>query len=198
MSINYTELDIEAAKQWLQKNLNEERYSHSLGVMDAACELAQRFHQNIEKARVAGLLHDCAKCIPNEQLLSLLKNEVKEYHPTELVNPKTWHAPVGAYVARTQFQITDREILSSIRWHTIGKVEMSDFEKIIFLADKIERNTREPEYREKIVKVLNETNSLDCAMLKCFKMTIKSLIKRDLTICEQTIDVYNTLIVKAI
>ena len=73
---------------------------------------------------------------------------------------------------------------------------MSNFEKIIFLADKIEKRTREIEFREKIETVLNETNSLDEAMFKSFKITIKSLLKRKLPICFQTIDVYNDLLEK--
>ena len=70
------------------------------------------------------------------------------------------------------------------------------FEKIIFIADKIECRTREEKYRKKIEKVLNKTNSLDEALLKSFKLTIKSLLKRKLPICFQTIDVYNDLIYK--
>ena len=73
---------------------------------------------------------------------------------------------------------------------------MSNFEKIIFLADKIEKRTREIEFREKIETVLNETNSLDEAMFKSFKITIKSLLKRKLPICFQTIEVYNDLLEK--
>ena len=68
MKINYTNIDIQSIKNWLQANLNEERYIHSLGVMDAAVDLAKRFGLDIHKAQIAGLLHDCAKCIPNEQL----------------------------------------------------------------------------------------------------------------------------------
>jgi len=197
MSINYTEIDIEPIKSWLQTNLSDERYFHSLGVMDAASELAKQFNLDQGKAKIAGLLHDCAKCFPKEKLLDMLKNQVQDYHPTELLNSKTWHAPVSAYIAENEFKITDSEILSAIRWHTLGKIEMSDFEKIIFIADKMEKNTREEKIRKKIVKTLEKHNSLDRTMLKCFKMTIKSLMKRDLTICQQTIDVYNTLIIKA-
>ena len=59
------------------------------------------------------------------------------------LSTKTWHAPVGAYIAEKEYSVTDSEILSAIRWHTIGKKNMSDFEKIIFIADKIETRTRE-------------------------------------------------------
>lgn len=186
----YTKYSIEEIKEKLKNCLSYERYIHSLGTMEKAMELAERFNLNVEKAQIAGLLHDCAKCVPNEELQSF------DYcfDESEKLSCKTWHAPVGAITAEREFGITDAEILSSIRWHTIGKKGMSDFEKIIFLADKIEIRTREPEFREKIEKVLNETESLDEAMLKSFKITIKSLLKRNLPICFQTVDVYNDLL----
>ena len=111
---------------------------------------------------------------------------------------KTWHAPVGEIIAKRDYGVTDKEILSSIRWHTIGRINMTDFEKIIFIADKIEQRTREADFREKIEKALNKRNNLDDAMLKSFKITIKSLLKRKLPICFQTIEVYNDLLEKTL
>ena len=165
---------------------------HSIGTMEMAMELAQKYGCDVEKAQVAGLLHDCAKCIPKNDL-EKMQNSFEE---CEKLSEKTWHAPVGVIVAKEEYGIVDEEILSSIRWHTIGKKDMSDFEKIIFLADKIEHRTREEEFREKIEKTLRKTDNLDCAMLKSFKITIKSLLKRKLPICYQTIDVYNDLLKK--
>lgn len=188
----YTKYSIEDIKEQLKNCLSYGRYIHSLGTMEKAMELAQRFGLDVEKAQVAGLLHDCAKCIPNEEL----KAFDYSFEESEKLSSKTWHAPVGAIIAERDYGVTDCEILSSIRWHTIGKKNMSDFEKVIFLADKIETRTREIEFREKIEKVLNETNSLDEAMLKSFKITIKSLLKRKLPICFQTVDVYNDLLNK--
>lgn len=193
--MNYTNTDIDSIAKWLKENLTEERYVHSMGTMEAAVELAERFNVDVEKAKVAALLHDCAKCTPEECLKICLENECK-YEPCELINDKTWHAPVSAHYAKTEFGVADEEILSAIRWHTIGRIGMTDFEKVIFLADKIEKKTRDDKYRLKILKALNKNNSLDAAMLKCFKLTIKSLLKRKLPICQQTIDVYNELIAK--
>ena len=68
---------------------------------------------------------------------------------------------------------------------------MTDFEKIIFLADKIEDRTRENWYAQPIRAMLIEENGLDKAMLQCYKQTIKSLVDRDLIICPLTIDIYN-------
>ncbi len=188
----YTKLNEAEIKNWLAENLSEERYSHSLGTANCARELANKYGLDEQKAYIAGLLHDCAKCFPNEKLLEIIHNNL-EVEESELQNYKTLHAPVSAYIAEKDFGVSDREILSAIRWHTLGKIDMSDFEKIIFLADKIEPNTREKEHTEEIVKYLQEDNGLNKALLKCYKNTIKSLVKRDLKICLLTIEIYNKL-----
>lgn len=190
--MNYTKINENDIKDWLKENLNEERYSHSLGTAECARDLAHQFGLNEEKAYTAGLLHDCAKCFSNEKLLEIIHDNL-EVEEAELLNYKTLHAPVSAYIAKKEFGVDDNEILSAIRWHTLGQIEMSDFEKIIFLADKIEPNTRDKEYSAIIKSYLSEKNGLNKALLKCYKETIKSLVKRDLKICLLTIEIYNKL-----
>lgn len=187
--------DREQPLKWLKEHLNEERYEHSLGVADTAVELAEKFNLDKEKAYTAGILHDCAKCMPDDELLNIIKI-FPDVDESELINPKTYHAPAGAYIAKTVFHITDNEILSAIRWHTIGKLNMSDFEKAIFVADKIEPRTRPSEYINRIKPKLDLPNGLDMAILECYKGTIKSLVDRNLKICVSTIDVYNEALEK--
>ena len=186
----YTKYSIEEIKEKLKACLSYERYIHSIGTMEKAMELAKEYNLNIEKAQVAGLLHDCAKCFSNQEL----EKYKDSFEECEKLSTKTWHAPVGAILAQKDYEVSDNEILSAIRWHTIGKKNMTDFEKIIFLADKLERRTRETDFREKIENALNERHNLDDAMLKSFKITIKSLLKRKLPICFKTVDVYNDLL----
>ena len=185
-------MDYTKILEWLKNNLNEKRYIHTLGTADWAKELAKQFKLNQDKAYLAGLLHDCAKCFPNEKLLDIIHKHL-DVEECEMLNYKTLHAPVSAYIAETEFKITDKEILSAIRWHTLGKLDMTDFEKIVFIADKIEPNTRDEEYSAKIRDLLSEENGLNKALLKCYKETIKSLVKRDLKICLLTIKIYNKL-----
>ena len=130
MGMIYTE--IEQYKIWLKNNLTEERYLHSLGTAEVAKELALRFNLDVKKAELAGLIHDCAKCLDKDALLDLMKN-CKTLSEEELNNIKTYHAPAGEVLAQKEFGIVDEEILSAIRWHTIGKIGMSDFDKIIFI-----------------------------------------------------------------
>ena len=180
-------------KEWLKNNLNEERYEHSLGVAECAMELAERFGLDGQKAYLCGLVHDCAKCFSNEELKNAIC-DCKDLCDGELINPKTYHAPAGAILAQNELGVCDEEIISAIRWHTLGKLEMSDFEKIIFIADKIENRTRPAEHREPIVKALEQ--GLDNALLVCYGSTIKSLVDRNLKICFQTIEIYNNLLNK--
>lgn len=190
--MNYTKISENEIKQWLKENLNSERYIHSLGTAECAKELAEKFGLNSKKAYTAGLLHDCAKCFSNEKLLEIIHSNL-QVEEAEMLNYKTLHAPVSAYYAQKEFGVEDNEILSAIRWHTLGQIEMSNFEKIIFLADKIEPNTRDKEYSAIIRSYLSEENGLNKALLKCYKETIKSLVKRDLKICLLTIEIYNKL-----
>ena len=192
----YTNKSIEEIESRLKENLCEERYIHSLGVMEAAVELAQMFNMDVEKAKITGLLHDAAKCFSNEKLLEIIHQHIPEVHDCELLNYKTLHAPVSAYLAKSQFGVEDQEILDAIRWHTLGRCNMNDFEKIIFLADKIEARTRDKEFRHQCLELLKEDKGLDKALFKCFEATIKSLVDRRLAICHITIDVYNELLEK--
>lgn len=185
--------NLEQYKEWLKANLNEERYEHSIGTAECAKELAEKFGLDSEKAYFCGLIHDCAKCFPNDEL----KNVIcccEDLCDGELANPKTYHAPAGAILAKNEFNVCDEEILSAVRWHTLGKLDMTDFEKIIFLADKIESRTRPVELIEPIKAVLGEENGLNKALLICYKNTIKSLVDRNLKICMTTIDIYNNLL----
>lgn len=190
--MDYTNKQTEEILNWLKENLSEERYFHTLGTAECAKELAQNYNLDKEKAYTAGLLHDCAKCFTTEKLLEIIKGNL-DVEESEMLNYKTLHAPVSAYIAEKEFGVCDDEILSAIRWHTLGKTDMTLFEKIIFLADKIEPNTRDKEHIENIREILKEENGLNKALLKLYKETIKSLVKRDLKICLTTIEIYNKL-----
>lgn len=191
----YSKKPISDIKLWLEQNLSDERYEHTLGVADTAFELAGMFNLSNDKAYLAGLLHDCAKGFNNEKLLEIIHSHLT-IDSCEMINPKTYHAPVGAYVARTEFGVEEEDILSSIRWHTIGRIDMTDFEKIIFIADKIEPRTRPQDMIERIRPKLFEEDGLNKALLECYKITINSLTDRGLKICVSTIEIYNELLSK--
>lgn len=130
--------DFSEIQKRLRKYLDKGRYEHTLGVMYTAAALAMAHGTDIEQARLAGLLHDCAKCIPNKKKLKICKKHGIELSDSEKANPFLIHAKLGVHIAREKYDITDSDILSAIRWHTTGKEEMSDLEKIVYIADYIE------------------------------------------------------------
>jgi len=120
-------------REELKECLSEERYQHTLGVEFTAACLAMKFGADVEKAELAGLLHDCAKEFPKEKLAQLAEAEGEKVY-----TPKTLHAVCAPSVAYDKYGIEDVEILSAIRWHTTGKADMALLDKIIFVADFIE------------------------------------------------------------
>lgn len=124
----------------LKKYLDKERYQHTLGVMYTAAALVMSHDCDctLEQAQISGLLHDCAKCIPNKKKMKICKKHGIEVSAVERMNPFLIHAKLGVHIAREKYHVEDLEVLSSIRWHTTGREEMSDLEKILYIADYIE------------------------------------------------------------
>ncbi len=130
--------DLDKMEKKLRKELDDARFEHTLGVRYTAAALAMCYGEDVERAQTAGLLHDCAKCIPNSKKISLCEENGIEITEAERKTPHLLHAKLGAYLARERYGVKDREILSAIRFHTTGKPDMSPLEQIIFLADYIE------------------------------------------------------------
>ena len=187
-------MDLEKTRNWVKSRLSEERYLHSLGAEEAARELACRFSADPDKAAFAALIHDNAKDISYEEMLKIIKDYNFEIKENIKINRKILHAYLGAYLAEKELNISDREILDAIKFHTTGRPDMTLLEKIVFLADKIEANTRELDFRDKVLNILNETNNIDKAILYCVDRTIRSLLDRKLLINSITIDVWNNYI----
>ena len=118
--------------------MTKARYEHTLGVEFTAASLAMRYGVDIDKAEIAGLLHDCAKCIDDEEA----RDDCKKYNikltEVEKRNPFLIHSKLGAVYANKLYGIDDEEVISAIRFHTTGKPDMTLLEKIIFIADYIE------------------------------------------------------------
>ncbi len=122
----------------LREKLNPRRYEHTLGVMYTAAALAMQEKVDIESAMLAGLLHDCAKCIPYETQYKLCEEYQIELTTIEKENPALIHAKLGASLAKHVYGIDNPEILEAIRYHTTGRPKMTPLEKILYLADAIE------------------------------------------------------------
>ena len=122
----------------LKKYMDEERFIHTQGVMYTACALAMCHNADMNQARLAGLLHDCAKCIPNSKKLKICQRENIPVSAAEEASPDLLHAKLGVYISKEKYGVTDREVRQAVRYHTTGRPEMTLLEKIIYIADYIE------------------------------------------------------------
>lgn len=123
--------------------LDKERYEHTLGVMYTAASMAMCHDEDIEKALLAGLLHDCAKCIPGDTKIKLCKKYHLNVSEVEKENPSLLHAKLGAFLAAKKYHIKDRDVINAIASHTTGCPNMTLLDKIIYIADYIEPGRKE-------------------------------------------------------
>ncbi len=131
-------MNLSEIRKKLKKVLDRERYEHTKGVMYTAACLAMAYGYEMEKAMLAGLLHDCAKCIPNSEKIKLCEKNRIFVTEIELENPYLLHAKLGAFFAETVYGITDPDIQHAILVHTTGEPDMGILDKIIYIADYIE------------------------------------------------------------
>lgn len=177
----------------IQEQIGEKRTNHSKRVAKEAIILSKRFNLSIkdDKIYLAGLIHDCAKIRDREKLLSLSKEYNILLNELLLDNVELIHSDLGSKIAKYKYNILDEDILNAIKYHTTGRENMSNLEKIIFLADYIEPvrnfegvvNVRELSYRD-----------LDLAIIKSIDQTILFLINNDKTISQDSITCRNYLL----
>ena len=135
-----SQIDIEKIYRYLKKHLDAKRYEHTLGVAYTAASLAMCYGENIEDAKIAGLLHDCVKCMPNDKKFRKCKKYNVTLTEVEHDNPFLIHGKLGAFMAKHKFGVQNPDIMNAISYHTTGRPEMSTLEKIIYIADYIEPN----------------------------------------------------------
>lgn len=161
----------------LKGMMNPRRFRHTLGVRKEAVRLAALHGLPIQKAALAGLLHDCAKGMPLPVMQQIATENHLVQDPDMLSSGAMLHGPVGAHVARQKFGVQDDEVLRAIRNHTIGRPGMSQLELCIFVADATEEN-REDYKGLKQIRRLSQI-SLAAAALKSLMLTQEYLEKNN-------------------
>ena len=131
-------LDMHKIRKQLVKALDSKRYEHTQGVAYTSAALAMRYGEDIQKAELAGLLHDCAKCLDNDKKIQICKKHNIEISEAEQHNPFLLHAKVGGFLAKSKYKVDDEEVIDAILYHTTGRPGMSLMEKIVYIADYIE------------------------------------------------------------
>ncbi len=173
----------------LQKELDAKRYQHTLGVAYTAASLAMRYQTDLSDAFIAGLLHDCAKCMSNQDKLCFCKEHDITISESELRNPFLLHATVGSVLAKEKYGIESLEIQGAIRFHTTGKPNMTLLEKIIFIADYIEPNREhDPDLSE--IRQLAFID-IDRCLIHILKNTLLHLQNSDKEIDPKTKETYH-------
>ena len=182
----------EKALRLVKEQLTERRYIHTIGVMETAIELAERFGVDVEKAELAAIFHDYAKFRDNGEMRRII---IDQKMPQDLLqfHDELWHAPVGAYLVEKEAGISDSEVLEAIRCHTSGKINMSTLDKVLYVADYIEPGRDFPG----VEQVRDSAkSSLDIATIQAMKNTITYLLKRNQPIYPDTFHAYNDMTMK--
>ena len=125
-------------RKHLKKKLDPMRFEHTLGVSYTCQALAMRYGYDLDKAELAGLLHDCAKRYDRPTMLEKCISRGIPVSESEERDPSLLHAKLGAWMAREKYGVNDEEILSAIACHTTGKTDMGMLDKILYVADYIE------------------------------------------------------------
>ena len=174
------EYDLKYLQKKIKEELSEDRYEHTIGVMYTAESLAMRYGVDMTKAAVAGLLHDCAKCIPNNEKIELCEKNNLLISAVERENPSLLHAKLGAHLAEKEYDITDPSILHAIVVHTTGEPDMNTLDKIIYIADYIEPGRDKAPNLEKVRELA--FSDLNRCMAQILRDTLQYLVEKGGTI----------------
>lgn len=167
---------VQEIDKYLKKSLEKKRYTHTLGVANTAACLAMCHGGDVNKAYLAGLLHDNAKCLSTKKKVAICQKAGLPISKIEEKNPELLHSKVGSYLAAVEFHITDEDILNAICYHTTGRPDMSLLEKIVFVADYIEPNRKQIAGLDEI-RALAFKN-LDYALLFILENTLNYIKKK--------------------
>lgn len=178
-----TQYSLEQLESKMKESLSLYRFTHVLGVKDTALRLADYYGCDSKKCAIAAILHDCAKELTPEQLKNLCDQNGVSYTKEEVSDDKTTlsllHSKAGTILAKNLYYIDDKDILSAIFYHTVGKPDMSMIEKIIYVADYIE-----PGRTQSTIPALDEIrelsfNDIDFAVYLIAKNTVDYLEKNN-------------------
>ena len=169
--------------------LKHKRIPHVLGTEQEAIRLAERYGADVEKARVAALLHDCTKKLDMDEQLALCRHYGIQLDELERQALKLLHAKTGAAIARDVFGVDD-EVYRAIWWHTTGHAGMTLLEKIMYLADYIEPSRDFPGV-DKLRAVCYK--DLDEGLLMGLEMTIEEMTSMGNPVHHATIEARDAL-----
>ena len=189
MNMTYEEMRL-----LLEQNLAPGRYRHSLGVAETAAAMARRFGMNEERARTAGLLHDCGRAYETAALPAEARRRGIPIGRIEAAMPLLLHAYVGAYLIYEDYGVDDAGIAQAIWRHTVGGRGMTALDQIIYFADMIEPSRDYPEVEH--LRELARTASLDAMLLVGLTESIRFVLKKGGLVHPDTVAARNELLLR--
>lgn len=181
-------MDYEACRQEARRLLTEKRFYHSECVADCCVRLAERYGGDVEKARLAGILHDIMKDTPSEEQLKIMEQSGIMLTEAQRRNTKLWHGLAGAAYAERVLGVGDREVLDAIACHTGGRAGMTLLDKLLFVADYISADRDYPGVEE--LRVLGDS-SLEEVMIEGIAFTISERMGERLPMDPKSVEAYN-------
>lgn len=175
-------------EQEVKRHLTEKRFYHSQCVAQCAAELAARYGADVEKARLAGILHDIMKDTDADEQLKILERFGIMLSETQRHGSKLWHALSGAAYIEHILGVADREIIDAVACHTSGKSGMGLLDKVLFVADYISADRDYPGVER--MRELAES-SLEEAIIEGIAFTVQEKAGERYTLDPQSICAYN-------
>lgn len=182
-------VNINKIDTYLKENLSKKRYEHSLLVAKEAKSLAKIYHVDEEKAYLAGLIHDIAKELSEEENNYWIKKGNLAHDLKKENYKKIRHADIGALIAKEKYNL-DNDICNAIKYHTIGNKNMDTLAKIIYIADKIGRK----EIPKELIPIKDlAKKDLNAALIYFIEKQNKNLISKNITPHKNTEELLQTL-----
>lgn len=172
----------------IKERLSKKRFTHSVNVAEECHKLAKRWGADEKRSYLAGLLHDIMKDDLPEKQKQYAADSGLSPDPAEIAAKQLWHALAGAYYVREKLNIEDDEVISAIRYHTVGCARMTLIEKIVYLGDMI---SAERDYKG--VEKMREYcyKDIDLAMSVALNYQIRNNCEKCMTITVSTFEAYN-------
>lgn len=138
-------------------------YKHVEDVSKVAAKLAKKYHLDVDKCVIASLLHDISAIMSSDDMYDMAIRKNMKLDEAEKKYHFLLHQRISKIIAKERFNIHDEMILSAIECHTTLKKNASDYDKVVFIADKIAWDQEgKPPYYDELIKALEVSLDNGC------------------------------------
>ncbi len=180
-------------KEMVFYKLRDKRYDHSLSVATHAKMLAKK--NKVSKWKdlyLAGIVHDMFKYKDIEwQKSYIIANTDLEELPPE----PALHGYTASIWLEKEYGLKNKKILNAIKYHTTANGNMSKFDKILYVADKISSDRKDDEAR--ITRKLAYQN-LDLTFKRILRNTVSKLERKNIKLDKNTQEAYDNYLAKKV